>query len=304
MTGTTRVVDVDPLDAARHSAPADADEHWQESWGLVWYDPVTRAGGYHHISLQPVRGAADLWDYLIFEGEVVARDHRLGLPLPDDELSDLRLDSLHVRTLEPLVSIEVTDNHDRVSVQARYDAFEPPAAFSVDLDGVDIGSDHYESVGQLDAVLQIGGRTVEVRAATAYQDHSWGRRDWSALATHRWIWATFDRDLTISAIGGYSPDGKRSVWGYVHDSSGYRTVADASFNFLIRDDGYSAGACDASIRTADGAVLHVVGSGDVGSPVGVEGWTMTDVFSTFECNGRSGVGIMECSHPKAMPSWL
>jgi hypothetical protein len=304
MTSTTRVHDVDPLDAGRHATPAEADEHWQESYALVWYDPTTRAGGYHHVSLQPTRAAADLWDYVIFKGEVIARDHRLGLPLPDDELADFRLGPLHMRTLEPLVAMEVTDEYDQITVSARYDAFEPPVAFAVDLGKVSMGSDHYESVGHVDAVLQIRGETVEVRGATAFQDHSWGRRDLSAMATHRWIWATFGRDLTIAAIGGYSQDGKRAVWGYVHDRNGFRPVVEASFNFLIRDDGYSAGACEASIYTADGEVLRLIGCGDVGSPVGVDGWQMTDVFSTFECDGLLGVGIMECSHIQAVPPWL
>jgi hypothetical protein len=174
----------------------------------------------------------------------------------------------------------------------------------VDLDGVDIGAAHYESVGSIDATLVHAGRTIEVHGATAYQDHSWGRRDWGALATHRWIWATFGEELTISVIGGFAPTGKRTVWGYVHDGEEYRTVADVSFNFLIRDDGFTTESCDATVSTADGAVYRVCGQGDTGSPVGVEGWVMTDTFGTFECDGRRGVGIMECSNLARIPAWL
>ena len=49
-----------PEDDGSHVPPPDADESWQESWFLGWYDPARRAGGFHHLGLQPIRQRADL----------------------------------------------------------------------------------------------------------------------------------------------------------------------------------------------------------------------------------------------------
>jgi len=138
-----------PEDDGSHAAPPDADEYWQESWYLGWYDPARRAAGFHHLGLQRVRRRADVWSWIALDGAVVGKYQNLRLPLPADDLSDLTLGPLHVLTKTPLRSCAVSaayDNGNRSDVV--YEAFTDPFAFSLDA-GADIGKDHYESMGRV-----------------------------------------------------------------------------------------------------------------------------------------------------------
>ena len=90
-----------PDDDGSHVAPPDADESWQESWFLGWYDPARRAGGFHHLGLQRVRRRADLWSWVALDGAVVGKYQNLRLALPADDLSDLTLGPLHVLSKTP-----------------------------------------------------------------------------------------------------------------------------------------------------------------------------------------------------------
>src|SRR3546814_14103835 len=66
-------------DSRRHALPADAPESWQESFFLGWYDPATRSGGHHHISIKPKQDHAHVWSWLVVGGVLVGRaqQHRL-----------------------------------------------------------------------------------------------------------------------------------------------------------------------------------------------------------------------------------
>jgi hypothetical protein len=49
---TTSYADVDN---GSHRPPAGADESWQESYFMSWYDVRRGCGGHHHVDFQPGR---------------------------------------------------------------------------------------------------------------------------------------------------------------------------------------------------------------------------------------------------------
>ena len=282
-----------PEDDGSHAAPPAADEFWQESWYLGWYDPARRAAGFHHLGLQRVRQRADLWSWIALDGAVVGKYQNLRLPLPADDLSDLTLGPLHVLTKTPLRSYAVSaayDNGNRSDVV--YEAFTDPFAFS--LGGDDIGKDHYESMGRVTGTVTVAGAETEV-AGWAYQDHSWGPRHWGMLLTHRWLWATFGPDLFCSAFVFNTPKG-RLDFGYVYDGGEFRGITRLDTGARVADDGHSPAGCDARLWTADGRGYHISGTCQVTSvSTHDEGVFLTDGMSVFECGGRLGTGIFEVS---------
>jgi hypothetical protein len=287
-----------PEDDGSHAAPPDASEFWQESWFLGWYDPAQRAAGFHHLGLQRVRQRADLWSWIALDGAVVGKYQNLRLPLPADDLSDLTLGPLHVLTKAPLRSCAVSaayDNGNRSDVV--YEAFTDPFAFSLDA-GADIGKDHYESMGRVTGTVTAAGREAEI-AGWAYQDHSWGPRQWGMLLTHRWLWATFGPDLFCSAFTFTTPKG-RMDFGYVYDDGEFRGITRFDTGARVADDGHSPVGCDARLWTADGRGYHITGACQVTSvSTHDEGVFLTDGMSVFECGGRLGTGIFEVNELKA-----
>jgi hypothetical protein len=282
-----------PEDDGSHAAPPDADEFWQESWYLGWYDPARRAAGFHHLGLQRVRQRADLWSWIALDGAVVGKYQNLRLPLPADDLSDLTLGPLHVLTKTPLRSYAVSaayDNGHRSDVV--YEAFTDPFAFSLGDD--DIGKDHYESMGRITGTVTVAGAERDV-AGWAYQDHSWGPRHWGMLLSHRWLWATFGPDLFCSAFVFNTPKG-RMDFGYVYDGGEFRGITRLEMGSRVADDGHSPAGCDARLWTADGRGYHITGTCQVTSvSTHDEGVFLTDGMTVFECGGRLGTGIFEVS---------
>ena len=302
-----------PEDDGSHVPPPDADESWQESWFLGWYDPARRAGGFHHLGLQPIRQRADLWSWIALDGAVVGKYQNLRLPLPADDLSDLTLGSLHLLTKTPLRSYAVSaayDDGNRSDVL--YEAFTDPFAFSLDA-GADIGKDHYESMGRVTGTVTVAGAetgglhqpppTQTEVAGWAYQDHSWGPRHWGMLLSHRWVWATFGPDLFCSAFSFTTPRG-RMDFGYVFDGGEFRGVNRMETGARVADDGHSPVGCDARIWTADGRGYRITGTCEVTSATSHdEGVFFTDGMSVFECGGRLGTGIFEVSELRAPAPW-
>jgi hypothetical protein len=287
--------EIRPEDDGAHEVPADADEFWQESWFLGWYDPARKAAGFHHLGLQRVRQRADVWSWIAADGAVVGKYQNLRLPLPADDLSDLNLGPLHVLTKTPLRSSAVTaayDNGNRSDVV--YEAFTEPFAFGL---GDDIGKDHYESMGRVTGTVTVAGVDTDV-AGWAYSDHSWGPRRWAMLLSHRWLWATFGPDLFVSAFVFNTPKG-RIDFGYVYDGGEFRGVTRIDTGARVADDGHSPAGCDARLWTADGRGYHITGACEVTSvTTHDEGVFFTDGMSTFECGGRLGTGIFEVSELK------
>lgn len=289
-----------PEDDGTHAVPQDADEFWQESWFLGWYDPAKRAAGFHHLGLQGVRQRADLWSWIAIDGNVVGKYQNLRLPLPADDLSDLTLGPLHVLTKTPLQSYAVSaayENGNRSDVV--YEAFTDPFSFSL---GGDIGKSHYESMGRVTGSVTAGGVETEV-AGWAYQDHSWGPRHWGSVLAHRWLWATFGPDLFCSAFTFTTPRG-RVDFGYVYDGGEFRGISRVDTGARTGDDGISPSGCDARLWTADGRGYHITGSCEVTSVTSHdEGFFVCDGMTVFECGGRLGTGIFEVNELKAPAPW-
>jgi hypothetical protein len=291
-----------PEDDGSHTPPAGADESWQESWFLGWYDPARRAGGFQHLGLQRVRQRADLWSWVALDGAVVGKYQNLRLPLPGDDLSDLTLGPLHVLTKTPLRSCAVSSAYDNgVRSDVVYEAFTDPFSFSLDA-GADIGKDHYESMGRVTGTVTVAGAESPV-SGWAYQDHSWGPRHWGMLLSHRWVWAVFGPDLFCSAFSFTTPKG-RTDFGYVFDGGEFRGVSRLETGARVADDGHSPTGCDARIWTAGGQGYRIAGTCEVTSVTSHdEGTFFTDGLTVFESGGRLGTGIFEVSELKGPAPW-
>jgi hypothetical protein len=289
-----------PEDDGSHAAPPDADEFWQESWFLGWYDPARRAAGFHHLGLQRVRQRADVWSWIALDGAVTAKYQNLRLPLPADDLADLTLGPLHVLTKTPLRSYALSAAYeDGNRSDVVYEAFTEPFSFSL---GGDIGKDHYESIGRVTGSVTVAGSETEV-SGWGYQDHSWGSRRWGMVLSHRWLWATFGPDLFCSAFSFTTPKG-RMDFGYVYDGGEFRGVTRLDTGARIADDGHSPAGCDARLWTADGRGYHITGSCELTSVTSHdEGFFVTDGMTVFECGGRLGTGIFEVNELKAPAPW-
>lgn len=293
------MITIHPSDDGSHRPPGD-DESWQESWVLIWFDPTTMSGGCHHVGLQRPRGRADVWNWVALGGKVVGHFESLTLPVPDDDLSDMTIGGMRMKTLTPLKAYAFTSEFEKgaASVDIAYSAFTEPFAFGLDGEGVRVGSSHYESFGRVSGTVSSGEEMVEV-SAWAFQDHSWGPRDWRSLLSHRWLFATFSEDLFFS-VGTFITEQGQRTSGYVFDG-GFKQVSRVSFGARIADDGVSPQGCDVRLWTTDGSGYHLTGqcsSTAVSTHDG--GWFTSNGLTSFELGGRMGAGLVEFAELKSL----
>ncbi|MGH9038554.1 MAG: DUF7064 domain-containing protein [Acidimicrobiia bacterium] len=291
-------------DNGPHEPGPGADPRWQESWFLAWCDPGARSGGFHHVGLQRPAGRADVWSWLALDGEVVGKFQSLDLAPPDDDLPDLAIGGMQVVTKSPLRSLALSVEYPGARADVVYEAFTDPFSYTLDLPGADVAKGHYESVGRVAGTVAAASASGDSREVTvagfAFQDHSWGPRNYSAILTHRWLWATFSDDLFCSIFTMTTAAGRQD-FGYVHDAGHFHRVTRMDTGARVADDGHSPTGCDARIQTVSGRGYRITGTVDVASVTSHDDFFFTDGLSVFECGGRLGSGIFEV-HELAGPA--
>jgi hypothetical protein len=292
-----------PEETARHQPPPGAHESWQESWGFIWHDPHRRAGGMNHISIQRLRGIADVWSWLVLDGRLVGRYQNLKMKPPEKDFPNWSLGGQSITTKDGR-RCRLDLSYDASSAELHYEAHTQPVAFALDVEGATWGSSHYESIGRVKGTIHTGGQATQVNGF-AWQDHSWGPRRWADVMSHRWIVAEFGPELFLSAIQIVRDTIPEPVpMGFVVDHGVLHRVERVSYGARIADDGHSPAGCDARIWTAGGHGYRITGDVHTAVPSShLEGFFFTDGMATFECGGRLGSGIFEMQQLHRPAPW-
>lgn len=285
-------------DSRRHALPADAPESWQESFFLGWYDPATRSGGHHHISIKPKQDHAHVWSWLVVGGVLVGRAQQHRLPVPDGDYGDLDVGTLRVRVAESLrdIGFEARFGDDRLMLD--YRSLCPPHEVTLDTGGLTVGKRHYESMGIVTGTAIVNGETVALSGG-AWHDHSWGPRQFYPHRAGRWVFAVFGDDLAISVFTYMTPQGPKQ-FGWVFDDGVVRTVTRADFAAVVADDGLSPVSCEVRLWVEGFRGYHLQGHVDTSILTGDDEWYSKDGLAAFTCGGRLGAGIIEVNEQKSL----
>lgn len=303
MTSKYTETRIGPEQYGPHQPPADADDRWQESWGFSWHDPLRRAGGINHLSVQRRTGIADVWSWTALDGKVVGKYQNLNMALPDKDFPDWALGTQTV-TEQTGRSCRLGLDYGTCTADLKYASYTDPLAFSFDVEGSTWGASHYESVGRVDGTVCVGDTATAV-SGFGWQDHSWGSRRWADTLSHRWIMAVFGPDLFVSAISLITAAGPVGVpVGFVYEDGALHDVEQVTFNTRIGDDGHTPLGCDAKIWTSTGHGYHVLGETHTASPSShLEGFWFTDALCVYEIGGRLGAGILEVQELNQPAPW-
>ncbi|MET0984565.1 MAG: hypothetical protein ABW034_04070 [Steroidobacteraceae bacterium] len=296
--------EIRPEELGRHEPPSGAHESWQESWGFIWHDPHRRAGGMNHISIQRLRGIADVWSWVAVNGKVVGKYQNLKLPLPEKDFPSWSLGGQTITT-ESGRRCRVELSYESASADLHYESHTDPIAFSLDAGGgMSWGSSHYESIGRVNGTVTANDGAVRV-SGFAWQDHSWGPRRWADVLSHRWLVGEFGPDLFVSAIRVIresTPEGLG--YGFVYDNGKLHRVEQVTYGSRMSDDGHTPVGCDVRIWTEGGHGYRVQADVHLASPSShLEGFWFTDGLAALECGGRLGSGIFEVQELNRPAPW-
>ena len=271
--------------------PDDDDPRWQESFCIVWHDPLTNSGGNHHFSLWRNRGIADVWSWVIVDGIEVAREQEHQLPVPDDDLTGILVGGMRIESGDDLRTYRLCHSFDGAEVDIDYDAYSPPVELDYGHGGALLGKRHYETLGRVAVTVRRG---AEERRLTgiAFQDHSWGPRELLRNPAGTFFFAVFGEDLMLSVYSRVTVDGV-SQDGWVYEAGALRRVARVAISSEVGEDGLLPVRCECELWTESGRGLRLIGRARAGAVEGGIGLLAGDALTVFECGGRLGGGMLE-----------
>jgi hypothetical protein len=199
--------------------PVGDDPWWQESVFLTWWDHKNGVGGFHRIGHEPRAGEGGMatsWIGIFTQDGLRYRQH-LYVPLRagDRGTDTFRCSDAHAMRHDGRNAIWTIEDPDcRMHLEAgdytpRFDLFQAGGTVTDDF-----APGHFEAGGPIRGTLQLGDRRYEINGI-CYRDHSWGRREWSTLLSHRWIAGSCGPALTFNAASWHGTDGSLRSFGIV-----------------------------------------------------------------------------------------
>jgi len=168
-----------------------------------------------------------------------------------------------------------------------------------------LGNHHIEQAGRWSGVVEIDGRSV-VFEGDGGRDHSWGRRDWSALDHSRLFTARFGDDLAIHALA-VSVRGHRVEGGFLWRDGRAEGIRRVEWAPDRRGGAMTSFELEVTTARAERLQLRGVVERSLPVPVALERrpWRLAcgrayalllhEGFARYELASRSGVGMVEIS---------
>jgi hypothetical protein len=278
-------------DASAHQPDDPADLRWQESFCIVWHDPLTASGGNHHFSLWRNQGIADVWSWVVIEGIEVGREQENELPIPAEDLLDTKVGGMRVQGDGDLRHYVLTHEYDGCTVEIRYRAYCEPVELDYAKGGARLGKRHYETLGGVEVWATIGDRQLDL-TGVAFQDHSWGPRELGRNPAGQFFFTVFGEDLMAVVYSRLTLEGLDQD-GWVRRDGRVARVARATIEADIGTDGLLPRRCRCDVWTDDGQGLRLSGAAQTGAVEGGIGLLAGDGLMVFECGGRLGGGMLE-----------
>jgi hypothetical protein len=295
--------------------PHEPSSHpdWQESWVLVFRDPISGAVGFLRTGAYVNQGTTQThWGMALPDGTRFRR-HLLDRKLEKGDRTENTASSGTAKFSIPDMKycrFEASDADADVDLRV-YDWF-PSQDWSF-VGGPHHGktlasiagpeqatmgtSGHPESAGRLEGRIRFGDRVIEIENGLAYRDHGYGDRPHSVFRAARWHAGTVGPDMSYSLVSMQDEGGNMHKFGWVMLNGKRETIRDLHTVSSTLCDGYSViggwsvvklengETLRINVDTVDGVVTstHFNNGGPGSSPAGIE------ALSIPRWNGRAGV---------------
>ncbi len=277
-----------------------SDPLWQESFVLVAWDTERKAYVFLRVSQEPNRGPgfSTVWLNAWVPGYMYKRNE-LSLPLgPESRGPNSLVAGDGVCRFEYDGKFNWTVEDGEVRMQLAMEGYHPGFGYYPEDGGAATAetlSNHIEAVGRVTGSITIAGKTYKFDGP-GWRDHSWGKRNWKAVLSHRYYPALFGRDFSFFGVTYVGMDGKFIKAGTIIRDDTVEPTTDFDIVAYVGEDGVSNCGGEVSLRI-DGREhkLRYV-------PIGKTTINMHHIFPCVDTmcevtmDGRRGVGFTETSH--------
>ena len=292
-----------PIDD-EYSHPVGKDPNWQESVVIVWFDLKSGIGGFHRIGHEAHAnngaGVATSWLFITTTDGARFRRHDNHPLQASDRARDLfGVAGKHQLRFDGRANWSV--DHDQCQVRLVAEDFTP--RFDLFRHGGTVTDDfapgHLEAAGTVKGEVTLAGKHYQVDGL-CYRDHSWGKRDWTTLLTHRWIAGTCGPPLTFNAAAWHGIDGSLRKFGIVVRNGEVTYAKDVDIVVYQECDGITHRGGRMTLTLPDGEKIVVEPKVIDGSLTLHNNVACVDELCSFEYQGAQGFCDFEIStNPRA-----
>lgn len=290
-----------------------AHPEWQESWVLIFRDPLTGAVGFLRTGSYVNHGTTQThWGMALPDGTRFRR-HLLDRKLEAGDRTETTASSGNMRFSIPNMEYVRFEAHD-VDAEAdlrMYDWFPSQdwAFVGGPMHGRELGSiagkeqatmgssGHPESAGRVEGRIRFGDRVIEIQNGIAYRDHGFGDRPHAVFRSARWHAGTVGPNMSYSLVSMHDNAGAFHKFGWIMIDGKRETIKDLHTVSSTLADGYSVIGGWSTVQLEDGRTIrieveavdgvvtstHLNNGGPGSSPAGIE------VLSIPRWNGQAGV---------------
>ena len=276
------------------------EEQWQESFVLFMWDMEQKVYVFLRIGQEPNRdkGYTAIWlNVWTPEHTYHHTDIRVPMSAGDRTATSLtsagglcryEFDGAHqwsVKDNDVVVKLTLKDDHPGFG-------YWPESAGSLTNETAKC---HIEGTGITTGTVTLKGKTYQVKG-TGWRDHSWGKRNWNGILTHRGIGAMFGKDFNFMGINFIGADGKKVKFGSVTRGDTIRAVDDFRVVSYVDEDGISNLGGKVLVRFA--GEIHVLEFSMLakGAISLHQNFACVDTMCTVTDGDRVGVGFFETTH--------
>ena len=142
------------------------------------------------------------------DNERLAQFHTEGVAVsPDADFDDWTVGPLTVQHTGPHQEARVAFSHERVSLDYTFWATTPAFSYQDNAGGCPswLADNRLEQSGLSRGAITVDGREIEFDT-TGHRDHSWGKRDWTAIHQYRWVNVQAGPEVSINFMHGSALD--------------------------------------------------------------------------------------------------
>ena len=285
--------------------PSDHPD-WQESWVLIFRDPVSGAVGFLRAGSYVNQGTTQThWGMALPDGTRFRR-HWLDRKLEAGDRTETTASSGSMKVSFPnfeYCRFEGSDADGEADLRI-YDWFPSQewSAVGGPNHGVSLGGGnehgHPESAGRVEGRIRIGDRVINIENGIGYRDHGYGPRAHTVFRSARWNAGTVGPKMSYSLVSMHAGDGSFSKFGWLMRDGKREAIRDLHTVNCTLGDGLSViggwtvvllesgERIRIDVEAVDGVVTstHLNNGGPGSSPAGIE------VLSIPRWNGMEGVG--------------
>lgn len=282
------------------------DIWFQESAYVTWWDATAGIGGVHRIGHEQLEGGTvSLWSSIFTADGMRHRRVHTSRLRPENKLPNgFGADPGHASIFEngkPRWVWQDDDCEGELTIHDFYPRMHNfPSSGNASTLTKEFAAQHFEAAGRITGSVTIGGKRHVVDDGLCYRDHSWGRRKWDTLLSHRWFTGTFGPQLSFGAMKWHSTDGSLGSFGLVVRNGVTHFARDVDILAYMEADGLTHRGGELTLTLGNGEKIRIDAKPIDGVVQVIHDIASVDQICTAEYNGQTGFCMFETTNnPRA-----